>query len=100
MSVGQGRSGERNGVTAGSRPAPRPRYRILTVSLYEHEATWVDRVTTMLRQAGNPKANRSLVVREAILRLEEVVGDKDPDALLRDFIDHHVRRGAKTSPDR
>ena len=100
MPVRQGRSEESGRLAVGSRHAPRPRYRVLTVSIYEHEATWVDRVTAMLRQAGNPKANRSLVIREAILRLEEAVGEKDPNELLQDFIDHHVRRGAKIDTER
>ena len=46
----------------------KPGYRVVTVSLYTPEAEWVDHMTQMLQRAGNPKANRSLVIREAIAR--------------------------------
>jgi hypothetical protein len=42
--------------------------------------------------AGNPKANRSLVVREAILRLQEEMTGKDPQDILASFIEHHSKR--------
>jgi len=86
-------------------PAPervaqeRPRtkaYRIVAVSLYHPEAEWIDRTTTSLRHAGNPKANRSLVVREAVLRLQEELHDKSPDQVVRDFTERQARRTQAT----
>jgi hypothetical protein len=50
---------------------PKRGYRVVAMSLYTAEAEWVDYITRTLQQAGNPKANRSLVIREAILRLQE-----------------------------
>ncbi len=67
-------------------------YKIVAVSLYTPEAEWVDEATNTLRKAGNPKANRSLVVREAILRLQEALKDKKPEDVLKDFTIHESRR--------
>jgi hypothetical protein len=67
-------------------------YRAVVVSLYSSEADWIDEVTRALQQAGNPKANRSLVVSEVILRLQESLKEKTPDIILKDFIDHRAKR--------
>lgn len=67
-------------------------YRIITVSLYTPEVVWLDRTTAALQRAGNPKANRSLVVREAVLRLQEVLCHKAPEEILWDFVTSHARR--------
>ena len=72
-------------------------YRVVAVSLYTPEADWIDQIALMLRCSGNPKANRSLVVREGILRLQEDLREKDPAAVLRDFIDRQAKRGPPTS---
>jgi len=70
-------------------------YRIVAVSLYTPEADWIDEVALILQRAGNPKANRSLVVREAILRLQEDLRGKEASDVLRDFIDRHAKRGPR-----
>ena len=44
-------------------------YRVLAVSVYATEAEIADRLTTALRYAGWPRANRSFVIREALWRL-------------------------------
>ena len=67
-------------------------YRIVAMSLYTPEAEWVDHITRGLQQAGNPKANRSFVIREAILRLQEELKDKSPDEVLQNFIRRHAER--------
>ena len=67
-------------------------YRVVTISLYIPEAEWVDHMTQMLQRAGNPKANRSLVIREAIARLQEDLQDKNPQEALQDFIARYVAR--------
>ena len=73
---------------------PKKRYQVVAVSLYTPEAEWVNRATQILRRAGNPKANRSLVVREAILRLQDDLADKSPEEVLRYFTDRAARRVA------
>ena len=70
----------------------KPGYRVVAVSLYTPEADWIDHVTRMLQLAGNAKANRSLVVREAILRLQELLKEKEPVEILEDFTTHQARR--------
>jgi hypothetical protein len=72
-------------------------YRVVAVSLYTPEADWIDRTTTDLRKAGNSKANRSLVVREAILRLQEEVSAKDPGDILKDFSNRQAKRARNST---
>jgi len=67
-------------------------YRVVTVSLYEHEAAEADRLTDVLRRAGWPKANRSLIVREAVLLLEQDLAGKDDEGVFRYFVDRYARR--------
>jgi hypothetical protein len=67
-------------------------YRVVAVSLYTSEAEWVDYITQVLQRAGNPKANRSLVIREAISRLQEDLQDKTPEETLYYFIERQVKR--------
>lgn len=75
--------------------ARRPGYRVVAVSLYTPELEWVDHFTHLLRIAGHTKASRSLVVREAILRLEEGVKNLNPQELLHDFMRRQSRRQAR-----
>jgi hypothetical protein len=67
-------------------------YRVVAVSLYTPEAEWIDYITQLLQRAGNPKANRSLVVREAIARLQEDLENKSPDEALSYFIKRQAGR--------
>jgi hypothetical protein len=67
-------------------------YRIVAVSLYTPESEWIDHITRVLQNAGIAKANRSLVVREAILELQEELKEKDPQEVSRHFMERHVRR--------
>jgi dienelactone hydrolase len=67
-------------------------YRVVAVSLYTPEADWIEETTQALKRAGNQKANRSLVVREAILRLQESLQNKSPDELLADFTEREAKR--------
>jgi hypothetical protein len=71
------------------------RYRVIAVSLYDEEATAADRITEALRRAGWPKANRSLVIREALLRLEEELSEKSPEDIFRYFVDRYARRAGQ-----
>ena len=72
--------------------ATRPGYRVVAFSLYSPEADWVDQVTKALQLAGNAKANRSLVVREAILRLQDELKEKSPAEILADFTSRQAKR--------
>jgi hypothetical protein len=67
-------------------------YRVVAFSLYSPEADWVDQVTKALQLAGNAKANRSLVVREAILRLQDELKEKSPTEILADFTTRQAKR--------
>jgi hypothetical protein len=68
------------------------RYRVVAVSLPTSEVVEADRLTEMLLRAGWPKANRSLVVREALLRLLEDLAGKEPEEVFRDFLDRYAKR--------
>jgi hypothetical protein len=71
------------------------RYRVIAVSLRDQEANAADRITEILRQAGWPKANRSLVVREALLRLEDELSEKSGEEIFRYFVDRYARRAGQ-----
>jgi hypothetical protein len=68
-------------------------YRIVPASLYTPEANWLDQIADGLKRAGNPKANRSMVIREAIYHLQEELRDKNPEEVLQYFIERHRRAG-------
>lgn len=67
-------------------------YRVVAFSLYTPEADWIDQVTRALQLAGNAKANRSLVVREAIHRLQNELKEKSPAEILTDFTTRQAKR--------
>lgn len=69
-------------------------YRVVPASLYTPEANWIDQIAEVLKRAGNPKANRSMVIREAIYRLQEELNDKSPDEVLQYFIERHRKAEA------
>lgn len=68
-------------------------YRVVPISLYTPEANWIDELTDVLKQSGNPKANRSMVVREAIHLLRESLSEKQSDEILQFFISRHKQSG-------
>ena len=70
-------------------------YRVVPVSLYTHEADWLDHICPVLNRAGYPKPSRSLIVREALRRLEEEWEEKTPREMLRDFTDA-MRNGSRS----
>lgn len=70
-------------------------YRVIAVSRHHQEANAADRITEILRQAGWPKANRSLVVREALLRLEDELSEKSGEEIFRYFVDRYARRAGQ-----
>lgn len=72
----------------------KPGYRVVAVSLYTPEAEWLDHMAGVLQRAGNPKANRSFVIREAIVRLQEDLQDKSPQEVMQYFIERHAARAA------
>lgn len=94
------RSVRRQGTTAqnGTEALPsgvsyrkaRP-YRVVAVSLYEDEAA-ADRLADILRAGCWPKANRSLIVREALARLQEDLAGKTPEEIFRYFVDRQAPR--------
>jgi hypothetical protein len=71
------------------------RYRVIAVSLYEEETIEADRITDVLLRAGWPKANRSLVIREGVLRLEEELDGKSAEEIFRYFVDRYARRAGQ-----
>lgn len=71
-------------------------YRVLTISLYQAEAEAADRVTGILQCGGWPKANRSFVIREALIKLEEELAGKSPEEVFRYFTDRHARRAGSS----
>jgi hypothetical protein len=56
-----------------------------------------DRLADILRSGGWPKANRSLVIREALARLEEDLLGKTAEEIFRYFVDRLARRAQAKS---
>ena len=76
-------------------------YRVVAVSLYEQEAADADRLTDVLKRAGWPKANRSLIVREALRVLAEDIGERTDEGVFRYFVERYARRvGGSRAPRR
>ena len=75
-------------------PLKRPGYKIVAISLYTPELAWADKISTQLQRAGVVKANRSLVIREAIHQLETELEGKSSEELLRFFLDRQAARSA------
>ena len=73
-------------------PEKNTRYRVIAISLYSNEAKEADRLTQILRSGGWPKANRSLVVREALSRMFDDLAGKDPEEVFRYFLDRQAKR--------
>ena len=71
-------------------------FRTITISLYTPEFDWVAYITKTLQRAGYLKANRSLVIREAILRFKEEIEEKTPADILIDFIEHQAKRNNRS----
>ena len=71
------------------------RYRVIAVSLFDDETAIADTLTAMLRRCGWPKANRSLVIREAILRLGDELAGKTDEKVFRYFVDRYARRAGQ-----
>lgn len=70
--------------------------KVMAYSLYPAEITWVEQVATSLKNAGNPRATRSLVVREAILRLQEELKGMSAGQIFDDF---HQRQRKRAEGD-
>jgi hypothetical protein len=66
------------------------RYRLLAVGLYDIELAIADRLAEALRTAGWPRANRSLVIREALRRLNDDLLDKPAADVLDYFVDRQA----------
>ena len=74
------------------RPSDRRRYRIVAASLRPEDIAAADRIVSALRDEGWPHANRSLVIREALGALAEVLKDRPSEEVFRHFIDRRGRR--------
>ena len=70
----------------------RRQYRIVAVSLYDTELAIADRLTAILKTAAWPTANRSFVIREALLRLNDDLAEREPEEVLTYFVARQARR--------
>jgi hypothetical protein len=70
-------------------------YRVVAISLYDDEAAAADHVTAILRRGGWPKANRSLVMREALIRLEEELAGMSAEEVFHYFANRLAKRAGE-----
>jgi len=73
-------------------------YRVIAISLYDEEAAAADRLTAILQRGGWPKANRSLVMREALIRLEEELAGMAAEDVFHYFANRLAKRAAAPAP--
>ena len=71
----------------------------MAYSLYPAQIDWVEQLATNLRKAGKAEANRSLIVREAIIRMQEELDGKNAQEILRDFNARQEKRGQAQPTD-
>ena len=71
-------------------------YRVVAVSLYQEEADEADRLTEILKSAGWHKANRSLVIREALECLRTHLHDKSAEEVFRYFLERLASRATSS----
>lgn len=72
-------------------------YRVVAISLYDDEAAAADRLTAILQRGGWPKANRSLVMREALVKLEEELAGMSAEDVFHYFANRLAKRAADPS---
>lgn len=80
------------------RPSDRRRYRVIAASLRPEDIAAADRIVNSLRDEGWPNANRSLVIREALAALADVLKDRPPEEVFRHFIERRGRRIPSVKP--
>ena len=73
---------------------PKKGFKPVTIVLYTPELRWADELTLLLQRAGIAKANRSLVIREAVLRLQEDLDGKSKEDVLRFFLERQAQRSS------
>jgi hypothetical protein len=78
-----------------SRTGRPPGYRVVAVSLFDLEVEIAERLSNMLKAAGWPRANRSFIVREALLRLYEDVAGLPAAEVPKYFVERQARRLAR-----
>jgi hypothetical protein len=77
------------------RAPERSQYRIIAVSLRRDDIAAADHIANALRDEGWPHANRSLVLREALLALRDTLKNRSPEEIFKHFVE---RRGRRISP--
>ena len=82
-------------ILDAEKPAQKKKgYKIVAISLYTPDLEWTDEVSQKLQRSGVAKANRSLVIREAIYELERAIQGKSNEELVRFFIERQASRAA------
>jgi hypothetical protein len=82
------------------RTPERSQYRIIAVSLRRDDIAVADDIANALRDEGWPHANRSLVIREALLALRDTLKNRSPEEIFQHFVERRRRRiPTPTKPD-
>ena len=68
------------------------RFNVVAANLHRDGVAEADRIASVLRSEGWPRATRSLVIREALDLLKEQLANKPPDDVFRYFIDRLGKR--------
>lgn len=82
------------------RAPERSQYRIVAVSLRRDDIDAADHIANALRDEGWPHANRSLVMREALLALRDALKNQSSEEIFKHFAERRRRRiPPPTKPD-
>lgn len=67
-------------------------FRVIAVNLHPGGVDEADRIASVLRDEGWPRATRSLVIREALEWLFEELRDRSPDQIFQYFVERRAKR--------
>lgn len=95
--IDQARQGVRNvNPSRLAEKPPRKRkgvlYKPATFSFHPDQIAWIEATTNQLRKAGYPKPGLSLVVQEAVSRMQEATAGKNAGELLADILASQAKR--------
>ena len=70
-------------------------YKPATFSFHPDQLAWIKATTDQLKKAGYPKPGLSLVVQEAVERMQEELAGKNPKELMADLLARRAERAER-----
>ena len=67
-------------------------YKTAAFSFHPEQLAWIKETTDQLKRAGHPKPRLSLIVQEAVQRMQEDVAGKSSKELVADLLTRQIQR--------